>query len=732
MSSMSEVNKQLLYILPEMAFTSTLQETPKRNYFFVKSFHQVNGQFLDDDNFIFENLKKLFERIDPGEYTLVLPDFLFTDTIVSVPETEDMAIAEYLRDELLPRIEVSTFSHETRTSVLLQRGKSSKVQLSAFEKELGAVIRLAIGSYEVKVKEVVPLSWTLKAAVSLEPSVTIAQIGERLYLAEHFVGINQTENAKLTEINKIGETIKTLKGADPNLQTVYLLTSDIIEEKLQNLLMNVLPIQQLTELADGEMQIPSHLKQIIEIAGRTLALPDFVVPRFSRALDEQEAKKTAPPMIKEVKVEVKEEQVGEILETVDETDLLAQEEAELIKKEPPVESTIAQEETETKKVSAKTVATETVSPTVAATLAAVKAAASTEDFNEVETEEKELGLMKKNETEKAGDDFLTVFQETGLLEEKKSSPLPMVVTEPEPLTTKVAPPILVAATDEKNQSERNLALSYNTVDRSLANREEREKDVKFQHREELENNETTVPVVVDNGDDDLGGLSFFKPKTETPVQENLTSAKVETKKPLVTAEPLTAKRESEKKSNKKGSMGQFFKKFFLFLLIFVAVIALGIGVGLLILKLSGKDFFNEENLPTPEPTLLPTPVPVEIIPVASESAQASKSASLKEEATTKVAVNKLKILVVNATGIAGYAGETKTALEKDGFVGVKTGNAKGTYDDTGVFVLMADKDTAIIKTLETASGKTLTYDEDYQIEDASGAYDAVIVLNDKK
>ena len=72
-----------------------------------------------------------------------------------MPETEDMAIAEYLRDELLPRIEVSTFSHETRTSVLLQRGKSSKVQLSAFEKELGAVIKLAIGSYEVKVKEVV-------------------------------------------------------------------------------------------------------------------------------------------------------------------------------------------------------------------------------------------------------------------------------------------------------------------------------------------------------------------------------------------------------------------------------------------------------------------------------------------------------------------------------------------------------------------------------------------------
>ena len=102
------------------------------------------------------------------------------------------------------------------------------------------------------------------------------------------------------------------------------------------------------------------------------------------------------------------------------------------------------------------------------------------------------------------------------------------------------------------------------------------------------------------------------------------------------------------------------------------------------------------------------------------------------EEIEKIAVEKLKILVVNATGVAGYAGETKTALEKEGFVGVKTGNAKGTYDSSGAFVLMADKNTALIKTLEAASGKTLTYDEDYQTEDANGTYDAVIVLNDKK
>lgn len=732
---MPEVNKQLLYILPEMAFTSTLQETPKRNYFFVKSFHQVNGQFLDDDNFIFENLKKLFERIDEGEYTLILPDFLFTDTIVSVPETEDMAIAEYLRDELLPRIEVSTFSHETRTSVLLQRGKSSKVQLSAFEKELGAVIKLAAGSHEVKIKEVVPLSWTLKAAVSLEPSITIAQVGERLYLAEHFIGINQTENAKLTEINKIGETAKTLKGADPNLQTVYLLTSDIIEEKLQNLLMNVLPIQQLTELADGEMQIPSHLKQIIEIAGRTLALPDFVVPRFNCALDEQGAKKVVAPPKMETEVEVKEEQVGEVIDTVDESDLLAQEEAKNEEKKPlstpEAEEITATKEEETE-ITSKPVETETALSATAATLAAVKAASAAAELDELKKEAESLEVEKTQSSPTASDDFLSIFKETGLLEEKET-------VEETALLPKVAAPLLATATKDENRNERNLALGYNTVDRSLVNREEREKDVKFQHRGELEQEKETTTVVANNGDDDLGGLSFFKPKAEenkeelkktvaaekTPEKNNV----VDTTSTTSATKPMTSGNENEKKSNKKGNMGQFFKKFFLFLLIFVATIALGIGVGLLILKLSGKDFFNQENLPTPEPTLLPTPVPAEIIPVASESAVIEDT---EAEEIEKIAVEKLKILVVNATGVAGYAGETKTALEKEGFVGVKTGNAKGTYDSSGAFVLMADKNTALIKTLEAASGKTLTYDEDYQTEDANGTYDAVIVLNDKK
>ena len=62
-------NKKLLYILPEMAFTATVGETPKTDYYFVETFHQINGEFMKDENFVHESLKMLFERVEEGVYT---------------------------------------------------------------------------------------------------------------------------------------------------------------------------------------------------------------------------------------------------------------------------------------------------------------------------------------------------------------------------------------------------------------------------------------------------------------------------------------------------------------------------------------------------------------------------------------------------------------------------------------------------------------------------------------
>ncbi len=766
--------KKLLYIFPEMAFTAILQETPKPNYFFVQAFHQINGQFMDDDNFIFDNLKKLFERIESGKYTVVLPDFLFTDTIVSVPKTQDMEIAEYLRDELLPKIDVSTFSHETRTSILLQRGKTSKVQLSAFEKELAATLKLAIGDHAVKVEEIVPLSWTLKAAVTLEPSITIAQVGERLYLAEHFVGINQVENAVLTDIEKLGETVKTLKGADPNLQTVYLLTSGLVEENLKKILVKVLPVQQLVEDQGDETQMPAYTKQIVEIAGRTLSLPEFVVPRFDTLVDEittMAETEIKPPELDSLQVEAMEETMSnQEIDSIDEESEEKEEIKEEIKPEANVDATIEMDAEDLEKVDLEdivmaddfSVAPAADAMVTAATLGTAAAApvniASVGTDISVEADSKEdkaADLTTKTMTEEkiSEDDFLAIFQDEPEKElatkEEEKSPAETSMT-----TVTKALPKLAEATQDENQNQKIDNLGYNSTGRSLENKEEREEDkIAVNQKQTLSGAMSEDKKTTEENEDEAIDLSFFKPKVtdekeSKSVSDDLkverkeevgatSSVKEEKKEEKAEVVPMIAK---EKKGKKKGSMSKFFKKLFLFLLIFVITIALGIGIGLAILKLTGKDFFNAENLPTPEPTALATPVPTPepLVPEASGAGEASADADSKTDKAEEVAEEAelnpadYKVLVVNATGVSGYAGGTKTALEAEGFTKVTTGNSKGKYDESGVFVLMADKNSALIKALETASKKTLIYDEDYQTEDPKGTYDAVIVLNDKK
>lgn len=812
-------SKKLLYILPEMAFTASLQKSPKDGYFLVQAFHQINGEFLADENFLFENLKKLFEKIEPDEYTLVLPDFLFTDTIVSVPATQDLEIARYLRDELLPKIEVSTFSHETRTSVLLQRGKTSKVQLSAWEKELAAELKLAIGSHAVKITEIVPLSWTLKAAVSLEPSITIAQLGERLYLAEHFVGINQTINAKITEVQVIGETVRTLKGADPNLQTAYLFTSALVEEKIKKELEKVLPVQQLTENVDGDAQIPPYVKQIVEVAGRTLSLDEFVVPRFTSLVtadvqaakmvheSELEKKEYTPMVVKETKVKEVEEkvesvggkvtvaagaavvgttvaataaaagisaeqkqvydtilsQLGELKQAETERRLKEAEKEELVRLEEEkarfeeerqlekerlaaerrqmeeerlaevarleeekrlAEEALLAEKTRLEEARlAEAARLEEEKQAMAEMVIAERRQREEEKLAEEAAKQREIEEQKKAEDERfakvraakaameknqdeqtsilnddSEGDFLSIFSE--VRQTKAPEKAPLETKKPE-----IEAPVTVAAMAVEKPEEKVLNVGYNNADRAVLNREQKEKDV-------------------------LSLEQQAKKKAALAVAPRALMAKKE-------EEAVSEKKGDEKKpraaraEQKKGGMKEFFRKLLLFLLIFVITIALGIGIGLIILKVSGKDFFNNEVLPTPEPTVLPAPVEATPVEASDSSQEAVDAETPADEEEEELDVSDLDVLVVNATGVAGYAGETKTTLEKEGFTGVKTGNSKGTYDDAGVYVLMKEKDTAIIKALEEATGFTLIFDEDYQTEDANGTYDAVIVLNDK-
>lgn len=271
---------KLLYILPEVAYITELLPTKKEHTYAIQAFRQINGDFIDENEFIAENIEKLINKLDAEEYHLILPDFLFTNTIVEVAETDETKVVAYLKNTLLPELTLSSTTHELKTFVLNTYGGKSKVQLSALEKSLMNPVSTAAIERGITITGISPISWTIKSIVSLEPSISVIQMGSNVYLSQHYIGIDQAVSAKVEEIETIAETIKTLKGAEPSIQTVYLITNSLVEEELKTLLSNTLPLQQLASFKEEDSEMPSYVKYCIEAGMKTLSIEAFPVPRF--------------------------------------------------------------------------------------------------------------------------------------------------------------------------------------------------------------------------------------------------------------------------------------------------------------------------------------------------------------------------------------------------------------------------------------------------------------------
>jgi hypothetical protein len=272
--------KKYLYIMPDSAYLAELLPTKKAHSFTVQVFRQINGEFIDENEFIAEHIEKLIKKIDPDEYHLILPDFLFTNTIVDVNETSEAEVKKYLKETLLPSLDLSKETHELDTFILTQHQGKSKVQLSALEKSLLVSLQKACEEQKVKITNISPLSWTIKSVISLEPSLSTIQMGSMLYLSQHYIGIDQTISFKIEDAANVIETVKTLKGAEPNIQTMYLLTNVLVENEIKEKLSGTLPIQQLANYVDEQEGMPAHIKQIIEASAKTLDITDYPVPRF--------------------------------------------------------------------------------------------------------------------------------------------------------------------------------------------------------------------------------------------------------------------------------------------------------------------------------------------------------------------------------------------------------------------------------------------------------------------
>jgi hypothetical protein len=624
--------KKFLYILPEVTYSIEFVEDKNSGRFFIHSFRQINGQFMDGNVLFSESLKKLFQKIDEDEYNLILPDFAFTDTIVNVPESEDVKIAQYLKENLLPNIAISEKTHQIRTSILMQRSDISKIQISALEKSFIAPLYQAIGNKNIEISNISPLNWTIKTLISLEPSISIIQLGNRLYLAEHYIGINQTNYALIEDCNNLIETIKTIKGSESNIQTVYLLTNALIEKKIRNALAKTIPIQQLADNDDSSNQIPSYVKEVIESGAKTLALEDFPLPLFS--FDKNKILNLPIEDLIVPEIEIEESNNAK----------------ENMKKVKKLE--IFTENLNDESVTEK----DEVGEVVTRPISTIKSQSTTAKIDEVAEVADEIDITN---TTKSQD-----IKEEG--EDKKT--LGEVVNEQEEIHPKIENTTKTGSDQEKVSSK-------------------------------LKPNE--------NQDEVVDPLSKFAIQNQENSKSRLNSL------------------------NDNSGSKRIFKAITTFLTVTVVVIIAGILVSAGLLKLIGADipfnlnFFNKED---PSQNSSASNQTIQTLDQNSEATDEIKLEATNEaEEKEEIKKDEFKILVVNATSIAGHAGKIKTTLVKDGFKNITASNAKGDYEKFN-YLLINEEDKILIEVLNKVLDTKLEIKTDKKTEDPSNKYDFIIVL----
>lgn len=157
------------------------------------------------------------------------------------------------------------------------------------------------------------------------------------------------------------------------------------------------------------------------------------------------------------------------------------------------------------------------------------------------------------------------------------------------------------------------------------------------------------------------------------------------------------------------------------LVFFMVVILTALVGGAIFWSQEGAQYLGFIDTFVEQPTPTPTPTPEATMEPTPEATQ---EAQLEEPEVTSSQKEETSIIVLNATGVAGLAGRTRTTLQEAGWEDVAVGNASGTYNDADFIVT---QDESLTTVLSTDLDRELKKVESVKEPQAS-SYDVVIIL----
>ena len=697
-------SSKLIYILADLAYIVELLPAKKNGGYAISSFRQVNGGFFENDDLNQENIGKLFTKLtNDSPYTVILPDSIFTDTILTVDNNEKQSAEQFVRDKVLANLSITDKSHQIKITELDKNKNKTRVQLTAIENSHLSIIAQAAQKNSVEVERILPLSWTVKSLIVLEPSLGMIQMGNNLYLSLHYVGVDQTIQRSIESIEDLFESIKTLKGAQPGIQSIYLLTNTSIEDKIQEKISESLPIKQLAKKkkGDDDSAMPSYVQAAIEAIVLVLKDKNNKIPVFT--LENQELK------IVEKQGIVNKEQKNNLIKNTNK---------EINKEENMTDTKLPKPST------AKN----------------TKKAHSSKKADKKDKKVKKTATEDKKE-EKNSDPKTTIVTIDDLMKRLPAQKTDDKVVGDEKVEEKSTVAAVAAdksaATDTKSEE----TTDAESVSESTANDKATSGEV------EIEDVPVSSPSAVDTESTSLDAKSAEDKKTEeiTSLDES-TSKDVDKDdkaekadsniEDVKEAESIDLKQfagdtdDSESEGTKKSELSEdkeksmkkdviknkdglsgFVKTILVGLVVCAITVAVGVGIGFLVVSKQGG---QDVESPIVEP-----PADTEVAPTATPT----------PEPVAEIDKSELSVLVVNATTTAGYAGKFKTMLENAEYGEITAGNSKGDYEE-GFYILMAEENQDLIDAVAEDTELTLEYSDQYSVEDVDGKYDFVLVLSE--
>ncbi|MCB9802078.1 MAG: hypothetical protein H6774_03235 [Pseudomonadales bacterium] len=683
----------LLTILPDVAYIAQMKKGSKEHTFAVESFKQVNGSFIKNGVLVPKNILKLFEKLEKTEYAVVLPDDLATNAIISVEETTESKVSEYIEKTTLPSLGITPETHQVKHFTLTQFKGTSRVQLSAFEKEVLAPLRAAATQFELPHMSVVTISWAAKSLVSLEPSVTLVQMGGVLYSALQYIGIDQTAAHEIDDLDAVAESIKTLKGSEPSTQTVYLLTNELVEETLTEALSSTIPLQQLAEHSDKDVDMPSFVQKMMEVAMKSLAIPDYSVPQFAlEAATEKELEAFVAGNLEEPDEHNKD--AGEDTEKQDDDVELASDTSV----ESDTEDTSIPTPTTPAEVAAASAVTSVVTPVVAGDASTDTSGTKQDESDTKDQEDSSEPLAIEEVGEGAQNtDAKVQKEEADQAEEQPPSALEIEdATEQE-----TAEPKKESTIEIQDKTVKEITVDDNKKNEDTDKQDQSDADEEIHAPLELGDDQSAQKSELDTTEEDVNIAQFAHAESSEDERQAAKTSPPVVKKPVI--------------KNETGTKNMV-KLLSIVLIVFLVTVGVGVGVGFLFIRMKAGDVSLPTSTPTPVVEVVSTPDPSpEPTPEASESAQ--------------VTTSELDVLILNATSTAGYASSTKADMPLGEYNSIDTGNATGEYEP-GMYLLTPEDNPELLEQLSADSGLELVAgtQEEYNTEDPSGEYNAVIVL----